>query len=145
MRVAAFALGALLLAVPAGAETEGWAYDLAGELMSPYCPGRTLSECPSPQAKTLRMWLLVQEAGGRTREEVAAELVERFGEGILPAPRPQGFGLAAYVIPVVVFVAGGLIVFTFLRRQTREAPPPPTTDQPLDPELERLVDEEISR
>lgn len=130
-------------------EPEGWSYDLAHELMSPFCPGRTLAECPSSQADTLRMWLHVQEASGRSEEEVKEELVERFGERILSSPRPEGFGLAAYVVPVLAFVAGGVLVWAFLRRQTREAAARAEAAAPatgsVDPDLERLVDEELSR
>jgi cytochrome c-type biogenesis protein CcmH len=131
-------------AAPASAEPQGWAYDLADELMSPYCPGRTLSECPSSQAQNLRMWLVVQEAAGRPEAEVKAELVERYGKMVLPAPEPAGFGLAAYVVPVAAFAAGGALLWAFLRRQTRERAEPAAA-APLDPELARLVDEELSR
>ena len=141
---------AFLLVVPGAAaqEPEGWAYDLANQIMSPYCPGRTLAECPSPQADTLRMWLIVQEAAGRDRAEVKAELIERFGDDILPAPRPEGFGLAAYVVPVLVFLAGGVLVAVLLRRFTNGGGPPSAgvgPSEPLDPELERQVDEELER
>ena len=138
------ALAGWLAAAPASAEPKGWAYDLADELMSPYCPGRTLAECPSSQAQTLRMWLVVQEAAGRSEAEVKDELVERYGKQILPTPPAAGFGLAAYVVPVVAFVAGGALVWVFLRRQTR-ARPQPAAAGPVDPELARLVDEELSR
>ena len=146
MLAAGAALAALGLAGAAPAETAapGWGYEIARELMSPFCPGRTLADCPSPQAQTLRSWILVQEAAGRTRAEVEAELLERYGDEILAAPRARGFGLAAYGVPLAIFVAGGAIVWLFLRRQTRGAgarPPPP----PLSPELERLVDEELGR
>ena len=134
----------LLLGAAAVAEPEGWAYDLSGELMSPFCPGRTLSECPSPQADSLRMWLIVQEAAGRSRAEVEAELYERYGDAILAAPRAEGFGIAAYLIPVVAFMAGGALLALFLRRQTR-APAPVAAAGPVDAELERLVDEELRR
>jgi cytochrome c-type biogenesis protein CcmH/NrfF len=143
------ALGLQLAAPAAWAEEgQGWSYEIAHELMSPYCPGRTLAECPSSQADTLRMWLHVQEASGRPVEEVKAELVERFGEKILSAPRPEGFGLAAYVVPVLAFLVGGMLVWAFLRKQTREAaarPPPAAAAGPIDPDLERLIDEDISR
>jgi cytochrome c-type biogenesis protein CcmH len=151
---------ALLLAAaaaPAAAEEtpaqkaapEGWAYDLANELMSPYCPGRTLADCPSPQAQTLRMWLIVQESAGRSREEVKQELVQRFGDQILGAPRPKGFGLATYVLPVLAFLGGGALVASLLVRLTRRGPSAPPAgaearSERLDPELERLVDEELS-
>ena len=44
-----------------------WVYDVANELMSPFCPGRTLADCPSPDAASLRMWIAVQAAAGRSR------------------------------------------------------------------------------
>ena len=59
-----FLLG--MLATAAAAENEGFAYDLASELMSPFCPGRTVSSCPSPQAGELIQWIQVQEAAGAT-------------------------------------------------------------------------------
>lgn len=155
LRAAALLALALWIAPPAPAatEAEGWSYDLAHELMSPYCPGRTLAECPSEKADTLRMWLHVQEASGRPVDEVTAELVERFGDGILSAPRPEGFGLMAYIVPVLAFVAGGAVWWIFVRRQTREAREVATVARPAaaapagpsDAELERLVDDELSR
>jgi len=152
LRASAPLLVLLLFSAPsalAETEPEGWSYELAHELMSPYCPGRTLAECPSSKADTLRMWLHVQEASGRSLDEVKAELVERYGEQILSAPRPQGFGLAAYFVPVLAFVAGGWLVWHFLRKQTREASAASRAVAapvgPRDPELERLVDEELSK
>ena len=93
-----------------------WAYDLAGELMSPFCPGRTLASCPSPQAAELIQWIATQEAAGVTREEVIAILVERHGEEILGAPPARGITLWAYVFPVLGFVAFGGIAVWVLRR-----------------------------
>ena len=106
-------LAALALAVLAGGAlraeaSEGWAYEMANELMSPFCPGRSIADCPSPQAQTLRMWLIVQESSGRPRAEVEAELVARYGESVLGAPRARGFGLTAYAIPAAVVAAGAV-------------------------------------
>ena len=149
-----FAVAAVLCG-PAAAEEAGappdkaaaaWGHGLAADLMSPFCPGRTLADCPSPDAATLRAWILVQEAAGRSREEVEEELLERYGEQILSAPRVRGFGITAYAIPIGVFLAGGGLVWLFLRRQTREARSEPRTRAAtLSPELERLVDEEFGR
>ena len=109
-------LALLLWAGPAAAEPEPWAYQVWRETMSPYCPGRTLADCPSSQADTLRLWIQLQEAAGRSREDVEAELVERYGDAVLPAPRARGLGMAAYLLPAAAFVAGGAVVLVFLRR-----------------------------
>jgi cytochrome c-type biogenesis protein CcmH/NrfF len=142
-------LGALVpAAAGAAGDPEGWSYTAWRELMSPFCPGRSLADCPSSQADSLRMWILSQEAAGRTREDVEAELLDRYGDIILSAPRAEGFGLTAYVVPVVVFVAGGLLVGVFLWRHTRRGADPgrdsdaPTA--PLDPELVERIERELA-
>lgn len=123
----------------------GWAYELQNDLMSPFCPGRTLADCPSPAAESMRMWIVVQEAAGRSRADVEAELFARYGDQIRPAPRAEGVGLAAYLVPVAAFGAGGLLVGVFLRRTTRaSAQVAAPAAAPADPELERIVDRELA-
>ncbi len=146
VRAAAFGLGvALLAAAPAGAEESEWGYALANELMSPYCPGRALAECPSPQAEELRGWILDQERAGVSREQVEAQLYAQWGDSLLQAPRAEGVGLVAYFIPGVVILAGGALVAVFLRRQRREPAerPAPARLAPVDDDLERQVEEEL--
>lgn len=111
----ALAAGATAADTPAAAEA--WAYELAHELMSPYCPGRALAECPSPQADALRLWILEQARAGATQEEVEAQLLQSFGDQLLQAPRAEGVGLVAYVVPAVLVVAGAALLALFLRRQ----------------------------
>lgn len=130
---------------PAAAEEpEGWAYEMANELMSPFCPGRTLADCPSQQAKSLAMWIVVQESAGRTREDVQEELFARYGEIMRPAPKVEGIGISAYAIPAAVFLGGGALVAVFLARQGREKDAAAPPAGPPDPELERIVDEELA-
>ena len=101
---------------PAAEPGESWAYDLAGEVMSPFCPGRTLSSCPSPQAAELIQWIILQENAGATRAEVEEQLYARYGDVIRSAPKPEGWGLAAYVIPVLASLLGIALVAWVLRR-----------------------------
>ena len=150
---------------------EGYAYDLAGELMSPYCPGRTLSSCPSPQAAELVQWISIQEAAGASQDEVVEQLIERFGEEILGSPPAEGITLWAYIFPVAGFLGGGGIAAVVLRRMVgrsddddSQAPPdkqnssvagaaasPLNASKPgatagsdTDDELARLVDAELA-
>ncbi len=146
------------LLVPVAQAADSYGYDLPKELLSPWCPGRTLADCPSPNAESARLWILVQEAAGRTEDEVKADLLDRFGDQILGAPKAEGVGLAAYLVPATAFLIGGGLVFVFLRRQTRQARQARRSasdasevlaldgpEAPLDPELERLVDEDLAR
>lgn len=133
----------------AGADEKGgWGYRLSREMMSPYCPGRALSDCPSPQAAELREWIVEQEKAGVPRSEVEKELFRVFGDQLRQAPAAEGMGLVAYVIPVVAFAAGGVLVAFFLRRQRPAAgapEPAPAPAGPRDPDLERQVEEELGR
>ena len=120
--VVAVVLALLCFASGAGA-ADSWGYDLGHDLMSPYCPGRTLATCPSPQAAELVQWIVLQEASGATKQEVLDQLVERFGDEILGAPKAEGFAIWAYVLPVLGFVAGGGLAFLALRRVVRGETP----------------------
>lgn len=119
-------VAALMLAwAPASAvaaEPESWGYDLSHDLMSPFCPGRTLATCPSPQASELVQWIVMQEAAGASREQVVEMLIERYGEEILGAPPAEGITLWAYVFPVLGFVVGGGLAFLVLRRIVSSGP-----------------------
>lgn len=140
--LAAFVLLAAL-AAPAFAE-EAWSPDVWHDVMSPYCPGRTLADCPSPQAQDLRAWIADQEAQGRSRVEVEEQLYRLYGDMILSAPRAEGWGLAAYLVPVGAFVLGGLVLVVFLRRQGGAVTAEPGGVVPAeDPELERIIDDEL--
>lgn len=121
---------ALLLFAGAAKGADSWGYDLGHDLMSPYCPGRTLATCPSPQAAELVQWIVLQEASGATKQEVLDQLVERFGDEILGAPKAEGFAIWAYVLPVLGFVVGGGLAFLALRRVVRGGAGGETSLQP---------------
>jgi len=145
-----FALAATAVAPAAEPATSDsaqtrWAYDLANDLLSPFCPGRSLAECPSSEAASLRMWILVQASAGRTRAEVEDELYARYGEVIRSKPKAEGFGTAAYAIPVAVFAAGGTLVGWFLHRATRRARSRTPAIGDPDPEVERELDRLLGR
>jgi cytochrome c-type biogenesis protein CcmH len=155
----ALALGLASAPLVAGetAAADTWGYDLSHDLMSPFCPGRTLATCPSPQAAELVQWIVMQEAAGASREQVIDMLVERYGEEILGAPPAEGITLWAYVFPIAGFVLGGGLVFLALRRLVRapRAGSSPGSRPPRaaaadvgtasEDELARLVDAEVAR
>jgi cytochrome c-type biogenesis protein CcmH len=151
MRTVGFSLVLLLgiawaFPAPGADEESGWGYRLSREVMSPYCPGRALSDCPSPPAAELRQWIVEQEKAGVSRSEVEKELFRVFGDQLLQAPRAEGMGLMAYLIPAAAFTAGAVLVFLFLRRQKPAVDGSDTAiGVPRDPELEQLVEEEIQR
>jgi len=151
----AVACGVLLLA-PAATSEDSWGYDLAHELMSPFCPGRTLASCPSEKADEMRIWILMQETAGAERDDVISQLVARYGKGILPAPPPDdATGIVGYAVPILAIVLGAPLVFWLLRRLTASGGPasgassakpvPATGGAPGDAELAAEVDRELRK
>ncbi|MEE3329094.1 MAG: cytochrome c-type biogenesis protein CcmH [Myxococcota bacterium] len=137
-------------------EAPSWGYGLSHELMSPFCPGRTLAACTSPQAAELRQWILLQEAAGTSREEVIVILEERFGDAIRSTPEVEGWGLAAWLLPVSALAIGAVLVFLVLRRlvgppsgtrpdsATQADREPPAAGSADDQDLARRVDQELA-
>ena len=111
---------------------------LSNDLMSPYCPGRTIASCPSPQARLLEDHILEQAQAGKSREEIEAALVARFGNemvGYAPPPILYGVALAGLVVLVVLVVMGR-------RWAARSSKPAMATagQGPTQAELDRLED-----
>ena len=86
------------------------------EIMSPYCHGLTLDNCPTQGASDLRNEIKAWLMAGRTEDWVLNELELRFGPSILGAPRWSGMGLLAWLAPPVFFFFGTIGVVVYLRR-----------------------------
>ena len=114
-------------------------------VMSPYCPGRTIANCPSPEAAELQTAIRRELRSGKAPEEVKEELYATFGDEIRSAPRASGFGLLAWAIPGLALLGGGLGLAAWLRR-TRLPQPADASSVPaeIDPVLQARLEKELS-
>lgn len=96
--------------------------DVASELMSPACPGRTLINCTSGQSEQLRQLIRQKVAQGESKSSIMRYFVDMHGEEILAAPPKKGFALAAWLLPLFVILngAGLIVVLTFRWSRNRE-------------------------
>jgi cytochrome c-type biogenesis protein CcmH len=140
-------LAALALAAPAaGSELHPTLLDLEDEVMCPVCH-TTLDMSDSPAAERIRVYIRRWIREGDTKSEIKRRLVANFGPGILAEPPKHGFGLLAWLLPVVggIAGAGALGYGAWLWSRNRSDPGAPSRQPALDPELERLVDDELAR
>ncbi len=138
--VVALAVGAAQPAQPArAADKPPSAAALEGELVCPTCR-ETLDESDSPVARRMKVFIQRRIAEGATGEQIKAELVDQFGEGVLATPPTKGLGLLAWVLPIggaaLVAIVLGFVAWTWSRRRDG----PGGEDGPLDPELEQQLD-----
>ncbi len=119
------------------------AADLEAELVCPVCE-TTLDQSDAPVAQRMKAFIREQIAAGDTEQEIKDALVAEFGPGVLATPPKSGFGLLAWLLPLGALVAGGLAVGVLVYGWSRRRGPPETAP-PLDPELDRRVDEELAR
>lgn len=93
--------------------------NLAAELRCPVCQGLSLQDSPSELSQEMKDVIRAQLQAGQSPEEVKAYFVSKYGEWILMEPKPAGFNLAVYVLPVLALLAGGGFVFLTARKWVR--------------------------
>jgi len=120
------------------------AADLEAELVCPVCE-TTLDQSNAPVAQRMKAFIRVRIAAGDTEQEIKDALVGEFGTGVLATPPKSGFGLLAWLLPLGALLGGGIALGLLVRSWSRRRTPPESEAPPLDPQLERLVDEELAR
>ena len=145
-RLATLVAVAFVLAAPAAAsESKPTAAELESELVCPVCE-TTLDTSDAPIARRMKAFIRARIAAGDTKSEIKAKLVDQFGSTVLAVPPRKGFDWVAWVLPLAGLAAGTLVVgavawrWSRVRRDEAERPL-----EPLDPALERRLDDELAR
>ena len=147
MRLLAAALLALALAAPAlASEAHPTLSELEGEVMCPICK-TTLDQSNSAAAQRIKAFIVRRIRAGDTKSEIEDRLVADFGPSILAQPPKKGFDLLAWLLPIGGLVVGAVAVGFAAWRWTRSREPEPALAAvgPLDPALERRLDDELRR
>ena len=153
MKALLLVLAALVLAAPAAAsERHPTLAELEDQLMCPICESETLAQSDSPAAQRIKLYIERRIDEGATRGQIKDELVKEWGIRILAAPPRHGFDLLAWALPLVGLLGGAAVIGVLAWRWSRTGeepaePPPPyaLNGRPLEPDLERRLDEELAR
>lgn len=92
---------------------------VAAQLRCPVCQGLSIQDSPSELAQSMRSVVREQIAAGKTPDEIEAYFVSKYGEWILLAPKPKGFNIVAYAIPVLAVLCGGGAIALAVRKWTQ--------------------------
>lgn len=148
--VAALAALALVCAAPGFASerhpTQG---ELEAELVCPTCH-TTLDLSEAPVARQMKAYVRRRIRQGATKTQIENELVGQFGPEVLGVPRTHGFDLLAWILPLGGIAIGAVGLGFGARHWARtgsRAPAPaglPLDAEPLDPVLDRRVDDELA-
>jgi len=152
VRLVAVAVAALVVGVPVAVASESHPtlHELEGQVMCPICQ-TPLDQSQSPAANRIRAFIVQRIGAGDTRSEIMDKLVAQFGPEIRAAPPASGFGLLAWLLPIAGLVGGGAVIGALAWRwsRTREPASAGGPEQngraPLDPELERRLEQELAR
>jgi cytochrome c-type biogenesis protein CcmH/NrfF len=114
------------------AQTEGslseevWqrrATDMYQQVLSPFCPGRSLNDCPSSKAQELKTDMLVKLQSGVAEQEVLEGVFAKFGDQYRAIPKGEGFGRLVWLVPgLFVFIGLAFAYYVSTRRAVSPSP-----------------------
>ena len=125
---------------------------LADDLKSPFCPGKTLKTCTSPNAAEVRRDIQAMVLRGMTDEAIVEALKASYDTNDFSVANPAQPAYTIFVpfIPFVI-LTGGMIFMIWLMRRRKQIGEEPDPELPTDDEdqaatrsalRERLMEEE---
>jgi cytochrome c-type biogenesis protein CcmH len=116
------------------------------QVFSPFCPGRSLNDCPSSKAGELKDEMRAELEAGKSPEVILQEVFQKYGDQYRAVPPFAGVGMLVWLVPIG-FVVIGLIAAVAVsnsRKKNVGAASRPTTSH-LSEEDERRIQEELSK
>jgi cytochrome c-type biogenesis protein CcmH len=105
-----------------------------------------LNVAQSPQADRERAFIQGLINQGDTADQVRTALVAQYGPSVLATPNTHGFGLVAYIVPlVVVFGLVALVAVLVPKWRRRSRTPLPAAAAQLPAEDKARLDSELAR
>ena len=144
-RCAVVVLALALVPTAAASDRHPTLGELEGEVICPTCHV-TLDQSDAPIAQQMKLFIAARIKAGDTKSGIERKLVAQFGPQVLAEPSKHGFDLLAWLLPIVGLLGGAVVVGAAAWRWSRaHEPAPPTPLAPLDPDVERRIDEELAR
>ncbi|GCE14377.1 cytochrome c-type biogenesis protein [Tengunoibacter tsumagoiensis] len=112
----------LSLVTPKQQSLEQRTHNVAAQLKCPVCQNESVADSSADLAQQMRANIRLQLQAGKSEQEVLAFYRSRYGSDIVLSPAWQGLSLLAWLVPILLFVLGGSLIFFVLRDWQRVAP-----------------------
>ena len=84
------------------------------------CQGQSIADSNSEFAQTIKLVVRDQINDGKSEKEIYDFLIEKYGEWIVYKPPLNKFNFVLWLLPYLVFITGGVIIFLrFKKRNNR--------------------------
>jgi cytochrome c-type biogenesis protein CcmH len=123
------------------ADVEERVREIASELRCVVCQNLSVADSPSDLAKEMRNLVREQVRQGKSRDEVEAYFVSKYGDFVLLSPPKRGFNLLVWGLPFLAIAGGACGVFLVARRWAR---PPAEAGQAAGPAYTERVRRELA-
>jgi cytochrome c-type biogenesis protein CcmH/NrfF len=81
------------------------------------CPHLVVSACGCSVADQIQADIQKMIDTGQSEDQIIQGYVAKHGQTVLAAPTKSGFNLTAWAIPFFAFFIGGVLLFTYLKKQ----------------------------
>jgi len=81
------------------------------------CQGQSIADSNSGFAQTIKLVVRDQIKDGKSEKEIYDFLIEKYGEWIVYKPPLNKVNFLLWLLPYLVFVTGGVIIFLLLKKR----------------------------
>ena len=114
---------------------------VARQLYCPVCENIPLDVCPTQACAQWRATIREKLVAGWTDQQVLDYFSAQYGERVLARPSTNGLTALIWLIPPILILAGGAVLWRFLRTSRPTPQPAPVPAAPADEYAQRLEQE----
>jgi len=139
MCVVALPTSAFAEKTPSPGEVSRVTNDVSNEILSPFCPGKTLKMCTSPNAAEVRRIVQDKAREGKSKEDIKQEILEQFGDEFELKEPPASDNRNLFIV-LALSLALAIAVVVILSNSSKKGDSSTTDDD--EPEEDEEMSEE---
>ena len=111
------------------------------------CTRETIQHCVCGTARQIEEDFRRDLLAGGSVEQIRNEYIAKYGTQYFALMPPTGFNLVAYIMPVIIIVLIGVVIFLVIRAKTRASnslrPEPPEKSPAVSEDVQKQIEAEL--